>query len=104
MDDEPEGQGLKPFQRRHLLTSCQYADGLLSGIEAVLVASQSKSPFPKYKPDISPAQAKVVQDYISFAGPCCRSCANWGSGLGDLRASLTTWVSCTSIRPSFTIS
>jgi len=65
MDDEREGQGLNPSQRRHLLTSCQYADKLLSEIEAVLAASQSKSPFPKYKSDISPAQAKVVQDYIS---------------------------------------
>ena len=65
MDDEREGQGLNPSQRRHLLTSCQYADKLLSEIEAVLAASRSKSPFPKYKSDISPAQAKVVQDYIS---------------------------------------
>ena len=65
MDDEREGQGLNPSQRRHLLTSCQYADRLLSEIEAVLAASQSKSPFPKFKPDISPAQAKVVQDYIA---------------------------------------
>ena len=65
MDDERQGRGLNPSQRRHLLTSCQYADKLLSEIEAVLAASQSKSPFPKFKPDISPAQAKVVQDYIA---------------------------------------
>jgi len=65
MDDTPERGDLNPSQRRHLLTSCQYADKLLSEIEAVLVASQSKSPFPKFKPDISPAQAKVVQDYIA---------------------------------------
>ena len=56
---------LNPSQRLHLLTSCQYADKLLSEIEATLVAAQSKSPFPKFKPDISPAQAKVVQDYIA---------------------------------------
>ena len=55
---------LNPSQRLHLLTSCQYADKLLSEIEATLAASQSRSPFPKFKPDISPAQAKVVQDYI----------------------------------------
>jgi GTP-binding protein EngB required for normal cell division len=65
MDDAPERGELNPSQRRHLLTSCQYADKLLSEIEATLVASQSKSPFPKFKPDVSPAQAKVVQDYIS---------------------------------------
>jgi GTP-binding protein EngB required for normal cell division len=56
---------LNPSQRLHLLTSCQYADKLLSEIEATLTASQSKSPFPKFKPDMSPAQAKVVQDYIA---------------------------------------
>lgn len=56
---------LNSSQRLHLLTSCQYADKLLSELEATLVASQSKSPFPKFKPDISPAQAKVVQDYIA---------------------------------------
>jgi GTP-binding protein EngB required for normal cell division len=56
---------LNESQRRHLLSSCQYADKLLSEIEATLVASQSKSPFPKFQPDLSPAQAKVVQDYIA---------------------------------------
>ena len=56
---------LNPSQRLHLLSSCQYADKLLSEIEATLAASQSKSPFPKFKPDISPAQVKVVQDYIA---------------------------------------
>jgi hypothetical protein len=47
------------------VSSSQYADKLLSEIEAALVASQSQSPFPKFKPDISPAQAKVVHDYIA---------------------------------------
>jgi GTP-binding protein EngB required for normal cell division len=65
MDDARELGHLNSSQRLHLLTSCQYADKLLSEIEATLIASQSKSPFPKFKPDISPAQAKVVQDYIS---------------------------------------
>ncbi|MGA3235764.1 MAG: dynamin family protein [Bryobacteraceae bacterium] len=65
MDDAREPGHLNPSQRLHLLTSCQYADKLLSEIEATLAASQSKSPFPKFKPDISPAQAKVVKDYIA---------------------------------------
>jgi GTP-binding protein EngB required for normal cell division len=65
MDDAPESGHLNPSQRRHLLTSCQYADKLLSEIEATLVVSRSKSPFPKFKPDISPTQAKVVQDYVA---------------------------------------
>jgi hypothetical protein len=56
---------LNPSQRLHLLSSCQYADKLLSEIEATLAASQSKSPFPRFKPDLLPAQAKMVQDYIA---------------------------------------
>src|ERR1039458_1799032 len=65
IDDAREPGHLNSSQRLHLLTSCQYADKLLSEIESTLVASQSKSPFPKFQPDISPAQAKVVQDYIA---------------------------------------
>ena len=57
--------GLNSSQKRHLLTSCQYADKLLSEIEAVLSAARSKSPFPRFKGDIVPAQAKVVQDYVA---------------------------------------
>jgi GTP-binding protein EngB required for normal cell division len=56
---------LNSSQKRHLLTSCQYADKLLSEIEAVLSAANSKSPFPRFKGDIVPAQAKVVQDYVA---------------------------------------
>jgi GTP-binding protein EngB required for normal cell division len=61
---------LNESQRRHLLASCQYADKLLAEmllaeIETTLAASQSKSPFPKFKPDLSPARAKVIHDYIA---------------------------------------
>ena len=56
---------LNESQRRHLLSSCQYADKLLAEIETTLAASQSKSPFPKCKPDLSPAQAKIIRDYIA---------------------------------------
>lgn len=56
---------LNSSQKLHLLTSCQYADKLLSEVEATLAAANSKSPFPKYKLDLSPAQIKVVQDYVA---------------------------------------
>ena len=65
MDDAREDGPLNASQRRHLLSSCQYADKLLSEIEAVLASAQSKSAFPKFVPDVSPAQAKVVRDYIA---------------------------------------
>jgi GTP-binding protein EngB required for normal cell division len=55
---------LNSNHKHHLLTSAQYVDSLLSDIEAILTSAQSKSPFPKYWLDVTPAQAKLVQDYI----------------------------------------
>ena len=75
---EPEGD-LNSSQKRHLLTSSQYADKLLSEVEAVLSAASSKSPFPKFKGDITPAQAKVVQDYLArFRAQIVRMLASQG--------------------------
>jgi GTP-binding protein EngB required for normal cell division len=57
--------GLNQSQQRHLRVSCAYVDKLLSDVEAVLWASASKSPFPKYIPETSPAQRRVIEDYIA---------------------------------------
>jgi GTP-binding protein EngB required for normal cell division len=62
-DDSPSR--LNSSQARHLLTSAQYADKLFGEIESVLFASKSKSPFRKYKDTLSPAQIKVVEDYLA---------------------------------------
>jgi hypothetical protein len=62
-DDSPSQ--LNSSQARHLLTSAQYADKLFGEIESVLFASKSKSPFRKYKDTLSPAQIKVVEDYLA---------------------------------------
>jgi GTP-binding protein EngB required for normal cell division len=56
---------LSANHKRHLLVSYQYADKLLSEVEEILMASQSKSPFPQYKNSLTLAQTKVVQDYIA---------------------------------------
>jgi len=56
---------LNSSHKLHLLTSFQYVDQLLSEIEAIVLSSTSKSPFPKYRGDLSPVQTKVVQDYIA---------------------------------------
>jgi GTP-binding protein EngB required for normal cell division len=75
---DPEGS-LNSSQKLHLLTSAQYADRLLADIEAVLSAANSKSPFPKYKGDITPAQTKVVQDYLArFRAQVVRMLASQG--------------------------
>lgn len=57
---------LNSSHRLHLLTSFKYVDDLLSDVEAILFSSTSKSPFPKYRPDLLPVQTKVVQDYIAL--------------------------------------
>jgi hypothetical protein len=51
-------------QQRHLRVSCQYVDRLLSDIESVLHAAASKSPFPRYVVDVTPAQSEVIEDHI----------------------------------------
>jgi GTP-binding protein EngB required for normal cell division len=56
---------LNASQKLHLMARCQYADKLLSDVESILAAAESKSPFLKYKQDISATQAKVVRDYIA---------------------------------------
>jgi GTP-binding protein EngB required for normal cell division len=56
---------LNEIQQRRLLIHVQYADKLLSEIEGILTAASSKSPFPKYRVDVTPAQSKIVQDFIA---------------------------------------
>jgi GTP-binding protein EngB required for normal cell division len=56
---------LNSSHKHHLLTHFKYVDDLLSDVESVLVSSGSKSPFPKYRADLSPVQMKVIRDYIA---------------------------------------
>jgi GTP-binding protein EngB required for normal cell division len=65
MRSEDAAAGLNASQQLHLLSSSQYADKLLAEVESILFASKSKSAFRKYKSPLSPAQAKVVEDYVA---------------------------------------
>jgi GTP-binding protein EngB required for normal cell division len=56
---------LNEAQRRRLSSNAQYADKLLSDVEAILAAAESKSIFPKYLPDLSPPQANLIRSYIA---------------------------------------
>jgi len=56
---------LNEAQKRHLLASYQYADKLLSEVESILSAANSRSPFPRYRPDLSPVQVKIIEDYVA---------------------------------------
>lgn len=56
---------LNQFQRNRLSVTCTYIDKLLNDVEEVLNSTASKSPFPRYINDISPAQRRVIEDYIA---------------------------------------
>jgi hypothetical protein len=60
-----ETSDLNESHRRRLLANAQYADKLLSDVEEILNASESKSPFPKYRPDVSLHQARLIRGHIS---------------------------------------
>ncbi len=55
---------LDDSQKLHLRVGLQYMDQLLQDVEGVLHSSESKSPFPRYRMDLSPAQGRVLEDYI----------------------------------------
>jgi hypothetical protein len=55
---------LNSAQRRHLGATCRYIDNLLCDIEHALHSAASQSPFPRYVLDITPAQARVIEDHI----------------------------------------
>lgn len=55
---------LNEHQKTRLRITCQYIDKLLSDIADILHAATSPSPFPRYIVDISPAQIRVLEDYI----------------------------------------
>jgi GTP-binding protein EngB required for normal cell division len=50
--------------QRHLLSTFQHVDNLLSEAERILISSGSPSPFQEYSPDSTPVQRKVTHDYI----------------------------------------
>ncbi|OFW06614.1 MAG: hypothetical protein A3H96_13195 [Acidobacteria bacterium RIFCSPLOWO2_02_FULL_67_36] len=65
-DDGPlrDDDVLNEFQQRRLIVTCRHIDGLLGNVEAILTAAASRSPFGKYVDDMTPAQKKLITDYI----------------------------------------
>jgi len=51
-------------QKRRLGATCEYIDKLLCEIEQILDEEPSKSPFPRYIPDVTLAQTRVLEDHI----------------------------------------
>jgi len=64
-NSEQGPESLNDAQARRLSVSCRYIDGLLSDVEGILNAAASKAAFPRYAPDISPAQRRTIEDYIA---------------------------------------
>ena len=56
---------LNSNHERRLTVTCRYIDKLLAEIENALNVSASKLAFPQYVSDLSPAQRRVIEDYIS---------------------------------------
>jgi GTP-binding protein EngB required for normal cell division len=60
-----EPGALNDAQQRRLSITCKYIDKLLCDIEHALHSAESGSPFPRYAVDVTPAQARVIEDHIS---------------------------------------
>src|SRR5580704_267142 len=63
-DGQPAVESLNEFQASRLRVTCQYIDQLLSDIEEVLNTASSQAAFPRYTPDVAPAQRRTIEDYI----------------------------------------
>lgn len=56
---------LNSNHERRLSVTCRHIDKLLAEMESTLNVSASKLAFPQYAPDLTPAQRRVIEDYIS---------------------------------------
>ena len=83
---------LNEAHQRRLLSGARYADTLLSDVEAILNASESKTIFPKYRSDISPSPGQADSQ---LRGPLPRSTGardgwlghrSWGTPLQSLHS------------------
>jgi GTP-binding protein EngB required for normal cell division len=64
MPEESENS-LNSNHERRLSVTCRYIDKLLADMESTLSVSSSRLAFPQYIPDLTSAQRRVVEDYIS---------------------------------------
>src|SRR5438132_11256693 len=64
MNDETETHGFGEHHQRHVRTTFQYIDKLLSEAEHTMADAGSPSPFRMHSDDTTPIQRKVTHDYI----------------------------------------
>jgi GTP-binding protein EngB required for normal cell division len=65
MNDEPNAHGFSEHHQRHVRTTFQYIDKLLSEAEHTMTDAGSPSPFRRHSDDTTPIQRKVTHDYIA---------------------------------------
>jgi GTP-binding protein EngB required for normal cell division len=64
MSDETKSDGFSEHHQRHVRTTFQYIDKLLSEAEHTMADAGSPSPFRMHSDDTTPIQRKVTHDYI----------------------------------------
>ena len=62
---EESANSLNSNHERRLSVTCRYIDKLLADMESILSISSSKLAFPQYTSDLTSAQRRVIEDYIS---------------------------------------
>jgi GTP-binding protein EngB required for normal cell division len=65
MNDEINANGFSEHHQRHVRTTFQYIDKLLSEVEHTMADAGSPSPFRRHSDDTTPIQRKVTHDYIA---------------------------------------
>src|SRR5947199_8360903 len=64
MSDETEAHGFSEHHQRHVRTTFQYIEKLLSEAEHTMADAGSPSPFRLHSDDTTPIQRKVTDGYI----------------------------------------
>jgi len=64
MNDRTHAHGFSEHHQRHVRTTFQYIDKLLSEAEHTMTDAGSPSPFRRHSDDTTPIQRKVTHDYI----------------------------------------
>ena len=62
---EDSANSLNSNHERRLSVTCRYIDKLLADMESILSISSSKLAFPQYTSDLTSAQRRVIEDYIT---------------------------------------
>ena len=65
MSDETRPHAFSEQHQRHVRTTFQYIDKLISEAEHTMADASSPSPFQRHSDDTTPVQRKVTHDYIS---------------------------------------